>query len=162
RASVPLNPMGHQSRPRAANRRTLPPVPVTAVPGPATSASWISGISFRTPINPGRSSTMTRSHVSLGACPHTASSTRPASGGPPQLRRWVIISGERRYGAALAAGLPSVSCHFVERELSASELLQEQLVESCLREDLRPVEQARAFRALMDANGWSARRVADE
>src|SRR5262249_32322567 len=80
----------------------------------------------------------------------------------PELRKWVIISGERRNRAALAAGLPSVTCHFVERELSASELLQEQLVEDCLREGLQPVEQARAFRALMDANGWSARRVADE
>jgi ParB family chromosome partitioning protein len=31
-----------------------------------------------------------------------------------------------------------------------------------LREDLRPIEQARAFRALMNSNGWSARQLARE
>jgi ParB family chromosome partitioning protein len=79
-----------------------------------------------------------------------------------RLGKWVIISGERRYRAALAAGLTTVSCHFVDGELSPARVLEEQLVENCLREDLKPVEQARAYRALMDENAWSARRVAEE
>lgn len=62
----------------------------------------------------------------------------------------------------MLAGMESLQAVVVERELTPSELLQEQLVENCLREDLQPIEQAKAFRALMDANGWSARRVGDE
>jgi ParB family chromosome partitioning protein len=76
--------------------------------------------------------------------------------------KYLIVAGERRWRAAMIAGLESLQAVVVERELSASEILQEQLVENCLREDLQPIEQAQAFRALMDANGWSARRVADE
>jgi ParB family chromosome partitioning protein len=64
------------------------------------------------------------------------------------LGKWVIINGERRYRAALAAGMEAVTCHFVEEELTGSRILEEQVVENCLREDLGPVEQARAFRAL--------------
>jgi ParB family transcriptional regulator, chromosome partitioning protein len=78
------------------------------------------------------------------------------------LRKWLIISGERRYRAALRAGLEQVTCHFVDEGLSPARILEEQVVENCLREDLKPVEQARAYRALMDTNGWSARKVAEE
>jgi len=76
--------------------------------------------------------------------------------------KYLILAGERRWRAAMLAGMESLHAVVVERELSASEILQEQLVENCLREDLQPIEQAQAFRALMDANGWSARKVADE
>jgi ParB family transcriptional regulator, chromosome partitioning protein len=37
-----------------------------------------------------------------------------------------------------------------------------QLVENCLRKDLKPVEQSKAYRALMDQNGWSIRQLAAE
>jgi ParB family chromosome partitioning protein len=37
-----------------------------------------------------------------------------------------------------------------------------QCVENLLREDLRPVEQARAFRTLMEVNGWSGNQLAKE
>jgi ParB family chromosome partitioning protein len=79
-----------------------------------------------------------------------------------RLDKWVIISGERRYRAALAAGLRTVTCHFVEEELSPARVLEEQVIENCLREGLKPVEQARAYQALMERNAWSARRVAEE
>jgi ParB family chromosome partitioning protein len=46
--------------------------------------------------------------------------------------------------------------------LVPSELLAVQLVENCLREDLKPIEQARAFRALMNLNGWSGNQLAKE
>ena len=46
--------------------------------------------------------------------------------------------------------------------MSDSEVLQDQLIENCLREDLQPLEQAAAFKALMDANDWSARRLGEE
>jgi ParB family chromosome partitioning protein len=60
------------------------------------------------------------------------------------------------------AGLSTLSAVVVEGTIEPGELLAIQLVENCLREDLRPIEQARAFKALMDRNGWSARQVARE
>ena len=38
----------------------------------------------------------------------------------------------------------------------------DQLAENLFRLDLQPIEQARAFKRLMDAHGWSARRLAEE
>jgi ParB family chromosome partitioning protein len=75
---------------------------------------------------------------------------------------YVIIAGERRWRAARMAGLATVSAVVVEGETSPAELLAVQLVENCLREDLKPVEQAKAYRALLDQNGWSIRQLASE
>jgi ParB family chromosome partitioning protein len=76
------------------------------------------------------------------------------------LGRWLIVSGERRWRAARRAGLAEVECYFDEAGLNHSEVLQQQLVENCLREDLRPVEEAHAFATLMRLNGWSGKDVA--
>jgi ParB family chromosome partitioning protein len=78
------------------------------------------------------------------------------------LSRWVIVAGERRYRAARRAGWTEVPCVTVDTPLTRSDILVDQLVENCLREDLPPLEQAGAFKALMDANIWSARRLAEE
>lgn len=75
---------------------------------------------------------------------------------------YVIICGERRWRAAVRAGLPTLSCVVMEGAIDQAELLALQLIENALREDLRPVEQAKAFRALMDGRGWTARQVARE
>ena len=60
------------------------------------------------------------------------------------------------------AGLESLACVIVEGEMSVQERLAVQLVENALREDLRPIEQARAYRALIEAQGWSVRQLAAE
>jgi ParB family chromosome partitioning protein len=78
------------------------------------------------------------------------------------LDRYVIVCGERRWRAARMAGLESLACVIVEREMTAQERLAVQLVENALREDLRPIEQARAYRALIEAQGWSVRQLAAE
>src|SRR5262249_19937285 len=75
---------------------------------------------------------------------------------------YVILAGERRLRAARMAGLKSVPCVIQEGELTESQRLIEQLAENIIRADLQPVEQARAFRRLMDLNGWSARQLARE
>jgi ParB family chromosome partitioning protein len=75
---------------------------------------------------------------------------------------YVVIAGERRLRAAQAAGQVDVPCVIHDGTLSEADLLLDQLAENLIRLDLQPVEQARAFRRLMDANGWSARRLADE
>ncbi len=74
--------------------------------------------------------------------------------------RWVVIAGERRYRAALRAGLPTLMCIEAGPQ-TPEDILEDQLVENCLREDLRPIEQARAFRALIDCRGWSHRQLGE-
>lgn len=73
--------------------------------------------------------------------------------------RWMVIAGERRFRAAQLAGLPSLVCIEATRPQSEDEILEDQLVENCVRADLKPVEQARAFRTLMDRRGWSYRQL---
>jgi ParB family chromosome partitioning protein len=73
---------------------------------------------------------------------------------------YVLICGERRWRAAQMAGLETLSCVVSEEPLDAAAVLALQLIENCLREDLRPIEQARAFKALMDGNGWSGNQLA--
>jgi ParB family chromosome partitioning protein len=80
----------------------------------------------------------------------------------PKIGKWVVISGERRYRAATRAGLRTVACVFADDGLSPSEILQEQIVENLLREDLKPIEQARAYRQLMDLHGWTAKELSGE
>ena len=75
---------------------------------------------------------------------------------------YLIICGERRWRAAKLAGLATLTAVVHEGPIDASELLAIQMIENCLREDLRPVEQARAYRRLMEAHGWTAGRVAQE
>ncbi len=75
--------------------------------------------------------------------------------------KWVVIAGERRFRAAQKAGLAKLACVFVEAEVSADVLLEEQLVENAIRSDLKPIEQARAYRRLMDMKGWNGKQVAE-
>src|SRR5262249_26861215 len=61
---------------------------------------------------------------------------------------WRIIAGERRWRAAMIAGLETVQAIVEDRPLSKAELMIDQLAENCLRADLEPIEQAEAFKAL--------------
>jgi ParB family chromosome partitioning protein len=75
--------------------------------------------------------------------------------------RYVIVTGERRWRAAVSAGRPTVTAVILDGPLSDSQVLEMQLIENALREDLKPVEQARAYRTLMDRNGWPALKLAE-
>lgn len=77
------------------------------------------------------------------------------------LGKWVIIAGERRWRATRRAGLPMIDCVFVDGELSRGELLSQQLIENLLREDLKPIEEAKAFEELLRLNGWTGKQLAD-
>ena len=75
--------------------------------------------------------------------------------------RYLIVTGERRWRASILAGRPTIAAVILEGDRTDSQVLEMQLVENCLREDLQPIEQARAFRTLMDRNGWTAARLAE-
>jgi ParB family chromosome partitioning protein len=75
---------------------------------------------------------------------------------------YLILAGERRWRAAKIAALPELQCVIHDGDLADDERLALQLVENALRDDLRPVEQARAYRRLMDARGWTMTDLAAE
>lgn len=72
-----------------------------------------------------------------------------------------LVAGERRWRAAQEAGLEKVPA--VVREQAEAERLQAALIENMVREDLNPVEEARACAALVEDLGLTkedlARRV---
>lgn len=72
-----------------------------------------------------------------------------------------LVAGERRWRAAQQAGLEKVPA--VVRDQAEAERLQAALIENMVREDLNPVEEARACAALIEDLGLSkedlARRV---
>ena len=76
------------------------------------------------------------------------------------LGKWAIISGERRWRACQLAGLTTIDCCIHEGELGSSLILEEQLIENLLREDLNPIEEARAFKTLIELNGWTGKQLA--
>ena len=63
--------------------------------------------------------------------------------------RWVLIAGERRYRAALKAGLPTLTATVETQQVEADRVLAFQLVENALRADLTPLEAGAAYRELM-------------
>ncbi len=75
---------------------------------------------------------------------------------------YVVLVGERRWRAARMAGLATLSCVVVDGPMDPDEVLAIQMVENAVREDLTPIEQAHAYRRLIDAKGWSVRQLAAE
>lgn len=73
--------------------------------------------------------------------------------------RYQIVAGERRWRAAQRAGLHKVPA-FV-KEVSDEKLLELALIENIQRHDLNPVEEARAFRKLIDSIGLTQEQVAE-
>ena len=77
-------------------------------------------------------------------------------------QHYVVVIGERRWRAAKLAGLESIACVVVPGTATPEEILEDQLVENCLREDLKPIEQARAYQSLMQRLGLSQRALAEK
>lgn len=66
----------------------------------------------------------------------------------PKGERFEIVAGERRWRAAQLAGLSEIPV--VIRDLADREALEIAIVENLQREDLGPLEEARAYQALLD------------
>lgn len=70
-----------------------------------------------------------------------------------------LVAGERRFRAAVAAGLHGIPA--VARVMNDRQMLEIGLVENIQREDINPVECAQAYRRLMDDFGMSQERIAE-
>ena len=77
---------------------------------------------------------------------------RPLAGG-----RYELVAGERRWRAAKLAGLDVVPAIVERRDDEAS--LEAAIIENMVREDLNPVEEARAVAALVEELGLTREEV---
>ncbi len=67
---------------------------------------------------------------------------------PTNSNQFEIIAGERRWRASQLAGLHEIHC--VIREIDNSEILEAALIENIQREDLNVIEEAKAYKSLID------------
>ena len=70
-----------------------------------------------------------------------------------------LIAGERRFRAARAAGLTNVPALVVETDDQGS--LERALVENIHREDLNPIEEASAYKQLLEEGGLTQEELAN-
>lgn len=78
---------------------------------------------------------------------------------PREDGRYTIISGERRFRAALEAGLSEIPC--IEMDVADNELLEIALIENLQRKDLSPFEEADGYRALQEKHAYTHVQIAD-
>lgn len=74
--------------------------------------------------------------------------------------RYVIIAGERRYRAALKAGLTELACQVHPHQPDEAELVELQYVENAQRSDLNAIEEALSYKRLMELKGYSGNQLA--
>jgi len=77
----------------------------------------------------------------------------------PKQDRFELIAGERRWRAAQRAGLTRIPA--IVRNVSDDKVLELALIENIQREDLNPIEEARAYRNLIDTVGLTQEVVAE-
>lgn len=73
--------------------------------------------------------------------------------------RYTIIAGERRFRASINAGLKTIPA--IVRKYSERQIKEVSLVENLQREDLNPIEAAKAIRELMTEYNFTQETVAD-
>jgi len=74
--------------------------------------------------------------------------------------RYMIISGERRYRAAIEAGLREVPC--IEMDVDDREVAEIALIENLQRKDLTPYEESEGLLALVERFGYTHEMVAQK
>jgi ParB family transcriptional regulator, chromosome partitioning protein len=76
----------------------------------------------------------------------------------PRGEEFEIVAGERRWRAAQRAGLHQVPV--IIRELEDREALEIAIIENVQRSDLNPLEEARAYKMLMDQYDYTQQQLA--
>lgn len=78
----------------------------------------------------------------------------------PKKNGYEVIAGERRFRAAEKAGLKEIPA--IIKELTDHEAAEIALVENLQREDLTPLEEAQAYKQLMDRFSYTQETVAEK
>jgi ParB family chromosome partitioning protein len=106
----------------------------------------------------------TRRHINEGALGELADSIRvsgvvqPVVLRPTQNGRFQIVAGERRWLASKQAGKATIPA--VVRQISNEQAMEITIIENLQREDLNPMEQARAFERLSREFGLTQEQIA--
>lgn len=74
--------------------------------------------------------------------------------------KYELIAGERRMRASMLAGLSTIPC--IVKSFTESDRAEIALIENLQREDLNPIEEAKAYRALMDKSGMTQEELANK
>jgi ParB family chromosome partitioning protein len=77
----------------------------------------------------------------------------------PKKDRYMIVAGERRFRASKLAGLKKIPA--VVREYTEQQVQEISLLENIQREDLNPIETAKAMKELLVNYGWTQEELAD-
>ena len=75
-------------------------------------------------------------------------------------RNYQIIAGERRYRACKLAGLKTVPC--IIKDIDDKQMDTYAIIENIQREDLTPIEEANAYKTLIDTYGMSQTELANK
>jgi ParB family chromosome partitioning protein len=132
-------------------------IPVTEEPAPGVTRVPVSAIT-RNPMQP-------REHFDADALGELAVSIKEHGLIQPLIvtqqgpDRYQLITGERRWQAAKLAGLSSVDV--IIKEATPQQQLELALVENVQRADLNPLEEAAAYRQLVDEFGLTQEQVAE-
>ena len=167
--------LGNIDESMGGGRTIRQPIPGVSPPGPRPVPTKLQGVTrignaAEIPVGKiGRDEDQPREEFDEAALDRLAESLKQRGQLQPIRVRWsedrgqyVIVCGERRWRAAKRAGIATMSCIIADAPISSNELLALQCVENLLREDLSDMEQAKAFRTLMETNGWSTHQIAKE
>lgn len=78
----------------------------------------------------------------------------------PDGKGFMIIAGERRYRAAKLIGLDKLPCDV--KDWDDKRVAENQIVENLQRDDLNPLEEARAYKGLIDTHSYDVKAVAEK
>ena len=107
----------------------------------------------------------TRSHIDDAGLAELADSIKvsgvfqPVTVRPGQDGRFMLIAGERRWLASQLAGKSTIPA--IVRHVSNEQAMEMTIVENLQREDLSPMEQARAFRRLSEEFSLTQEQIAE-
>lgn len=75
----------------------------------------------------------------------------------PRGEQYMVIAGERRYRASKRAGLTTIPA--LIRDMDDEKIMEMALIENVQRDDLTPIEEARAYDVLMSRFGYTQERL---
>lgn len=78
---------------------------------------------------------------------------------PDENGKYMIIAGERRYRASRAANRESIPA--VIKDLPIRDIMEIALIENLQREDLNPIEEALAYKSLIDNHNVTQEEISD-
>jgi len=142
----------------------VPPAEATPTPAPAfdPSAEAVREIPLEL-LDP--NPYQTRTHLDEAALEELAASIRASGVLQPIVVRYIdngryqLIAGQRRWAASQRAGKPTIPA--LVRQVSNEQAMQMTIIENLQREDLNPMEQARAFERLANEFGLTQEQMAE-